>query len=169
MLGVYENFPENVHKIVIFASPISSKRLQQTVTEIFHKLNTTTLRLEDISAPSVPECDVIFEFGIAEDENFTYLDEEEKEKVQKKIREKPFQTMDFLCVIRYYRKQNGKKIPLKFDYYMLRFMCGKGLMEMQVYHERGSMHVAPEELINLVRGRINEMFHKKILKVVQNR
>lgn len=168
MLGVYESFPENVNKTVLFASPISSKRLQQAVTEIFQKLNTISLRLEDVSTPSVPECSVIFEFGIAETQNFTYLDVEEKERLLKKMHEKTFQTMDFLCVIRYYRMQNGKKTPLKFDYYMLRFRFSKGLMEMQVYHEKGSMHVSPEELVDLVRERINETFHKKILKPIQN-
>jgi hypothetical protein len=168
VLGVYENFPENVHKTALFASAISSKRLQQAVTEIFSKLNTASLHLEDVSAPSVPECNVFFEFGIAETQNFTYLDNEEKEKLLKKTREKTLQIMDFLCVIRYYRTQNGKKAPLRFDYYMLRFVFSKGLMEIQVYHERGSMHVSPEELVDLVREKIDETFHKKLLKPVQN-
>jgi hypothetical protein len=168
MLGIYENFPENVHKTALFTSSISSKRLQQAIIESFQKLNTTSLRLEDISSPSVPECSVIFELGVAETRSFTYLDDEEKERLLKKTCEKPFQTMDILCVIRYYRTQNGKKTPLKFDYYMLRFMFSKGLMEMKIYHERGSMHVSPEELVDLVREKVNESFRKKILEPIQN-
>jgi hypothetical protein len=164
MLGLYENFPENPHRIARFNTSISNKRLQQALIQIFHHLDTESLAIEDIANPSLPQCTVIFEFGIAEANNFIYLDSEEKSLVLKVIQKKPFQKMDFLCSIRYYKTQNEKKTPLKFDYYMLRFTFNKNTMEMQVFHERGPMHILPEEITAFIANKINEKFSKKILK-----
>jgi len=164
MLGFYENFPKNIHKIARFTTSISNKRLQQALTKTVHKLNNETFRLEDVANPSVPQCTVIFEIGIAEANNFNYLDNEEKNRVLKVIRKKPFKILDFFCAIRYYKTQNKKKTPLKFDYYMLRFTFNKKSVEIQVFHERGPRHISPEDVTNFVANKINETFSKKILR-----
>jgi len=164
MLGYYESFPENIHKIARFATSISNKTLQQALIRTFHKINNETLSLEDVADPSVPQCTVIFEFGIAEVKDFNYLDDEEKSKALKAIQKKPFQIMDFFCGIRYYKTQNDKKIPLKFDYYMLRFTFNKNSMQIQVYHERGPRYMSPEDLADFVTDKINGAFSKRILK-----
>jgi hypothetical protein len=167
MLGFYENFPENVHNVTHFATSISVKRLQQVLIQMFHEINGKTFDLNEVACPSVPHCIVIFEFGIAEDNNFNYLDEEEANKLLKVIQKKPFQIMDFYCAVRYYKMQNEKKTPLKFDYYVLRFTFNKGLMGMQIFHERGLRYVSPEDLINFIISKINEISSKKILKAFE--
>jgi len=164
MLGVYENFPENIQKIAFFTSSVSCKKLQQALTEILHRLNTETLRLEDLGNPSIPQCQVIFEFGIAETQTFNYLDDKELKEVLTSIGEKPFSIMDFLCVVRYYRMQKEKQTPLRFDYYMFRLKFDKGAIEMRIFHERGSMHLSPEEIVNLVKDKVNAAFSRKVLK-----
>jgi len=164
MLGFYENFPINVHKIVHFGASVSKKRLQGALTHVLCKLNDETFSLEDVAHPSVPQCTVIFEFGIAEANNFNYLDKEETNRILKSINKKPFKIMDFFCAIRYYKTQNRKKTPLKFDYYMLRFISNKKSTEIQVFHERGPRHVSPEDIANFVASKINENFSRKILK-----
>lgn len=164
MLGFYENFPKNIHTIAHFEVSASRKRLQQTLTQTLHKLNGEAFSLEDVASPSVPQCTVIFEFGIAEANNFNYLDKEETNRILKITNKKPFQVMDFFCATRYYKTQNKKKAPLKFDYYMLRFMFDKKSTEIQVFHERGPRHVAPEDVANFIANKINETFSRKILK-----
>ena len=164
MLGFYENFPKNVHKIAHFTSSVSKKRLQETLTQTLHKLNDETFILEDVAHPSVPQCTVIFEFGIAEANNFNYLDKEETNRALKNIHKKPFQVMDFFCAIRYYKMQNKKKTPLKFDYYMLRFTFDKKSTAIQVFHERGPRHVSPGKIANFLANKINETFSRKILR-----
>jgi len=166
MLGFYENFPKNVHNTAHFKASASKKRLQRTLTQTLCKLNNETFSLEDVTHPSVPQCIVNFEFGIAEDNNFNYLDEKETYKVLKVMNKKPFQIMDFFCAIRYYKTQNKKKAPLKFDHYMLRFKFDKKSAEIQVFHERGPRHLSPEEIANFVVKKINETFSKKILKAL---
>jgi hypothetical protein len=166
MLGFYESFPKNVHKIAHFKVSASKKRLQRVLTQTLHKLNNETSSLEDVASPSVPQCTVVFEFGIADEVNFNYLDEKEANKALKVINKKPFKIMDFFCAIRYHKTENRKKTPLKFDYYMFRFTFNRKSTEIQVFHERGPRHVSPEEIVNFVVNKINEKFSRKILKAV---
>jgi hypothetical protein len=166
MLGCYESFPKNVHKITHFKVSASKKRLQRALTQMLHKLNNETFSLEDVTHPSVPRCTVVFEFGIADEVNFNYLDEKETNKALKVINEKPFKIMDFFCAMRYYKTENKKKTPLKFDYCMLRFTFNKKSTEIQVFHERGPRHVSPEEIVNFVVNKTNKEFSRKILKAI---
>jgi hypothetical protein len=167
MLGFYVNFPQNAHKLAVFFNSISNKRLQQALTQTFLKLNNETFRLEEVANPSVPHCRVVFEFGIADENDFNYLDSHEKDKLLKAISKKTFPVTDFFSVIRYYRIGEEKKSRLRFDYYMIRFMFDKNLIEIRVFHEKGPMHVSPEELIEFVVARINSTFSKKALKPLE--
>jgi hypothetical protein len=164
MLGSYANFPKTLHKTASFSTSTSNKRLQQVLIETAFKLNNETFPLEETASPSMPQCLVIFEFGIAEDNDFNYLDAQEKNTLLKVITKKPFQVMDFLSVIRYYKIEKQKKAPLRFDYYMLRFAFNKNLVEIQVFHEKGPMHMSPEELVEFVTNKINATSSRKMLK-----
>lgn len=167
MLGLYENFPEGIHKKALFATSLSNKRLQQTLTQILHKSNGESFSLEEVSDSSIPHCTTIFEFGIAEDLIFNYLDREEKERVLKVIRKKPLSVMDLFCAIRYYKMRNNEKNPLKFDYYMLRLLfSSKHSIEIRVFHERGPRHVSPGDLVRFVVSKLNETFPRKRLKPI---
>jgi hypothetical protein len=163
MLGLYENFPQNIHRKETFQTSISSKKLQQTLVETLFKLNIETLSLEEFSAPSVPGCKVIFEVGVAEGNDFSYLNNEERERLLGAIKKKPLQIMDFLCVIRYHKAQEEKKSRMRFDYYMLRFVFTENVTEILVSHERGVRHTSPEDLTGLVVSRVNAAFSKKVL------
>lgn len=167
MLGFYANFPKNIQKLAYYTFSVSSKRLQQTLTEAFYKLNGETLNLEDITTPSIPRCIVIFEFGIAENDGFTFLETTEKDAMLESINKKTLQIMDFLCAIRYYKVQNGRKAALRFDYYLLRFIFGQGSLEMRVFHERGPMRISPEEITTFAIGKINDGFSKRTLKMLK--
>ncbi|MGD8545511.1 MAG: hypothetical protein PVH12_04985 [Candidatus Bathyarchaeota archaeon] len=158
MLGCYDNFPINVHQIATFNTYISKSKLQQGLTRLIYRLNKEKLRLEDVAHLSIPQCTVVFEFGIAESKCFNYLDKEEIGRILKIAKKKPFRVMDFFCALRYYKKQNGEKRTLKFDYYMLRFTFQNNLTGIQVFHEKGPRHVSPEELVNLIGNKIGQMF-----------
>jgi len=165
MLGTYENFPERTHKTALFTVSSSNKRLQQTLIQTFRKANSETFNLENIADPSVPQCSAIFEFGIAEANNFNYLDDDETNKAIRIIQKKPLSLVDFFCAVRYYRMQEDKKTPLKFDYYILRFIFNKNAMSMQIFHERGPRYVSPEDVANFVLNKTNEASSRKILTI----
>lgn len=167
MLGLYENFPKQIHRKTLFATSLSNRTLQQALTQILRKLNNESFSLEEVCDVSMSHCTTIFEFGIAEDLVFNYLDRQEEKRLLKLIRKRPFSVIDFFCAIRYYRMQNNKKKPLKFDYYMLRSLFkNKISMEMRIFHERGPRHVSPEDLVRFVARKVNENFSRKKLKLI---
>jgi hypothetical protein len=163
MLGFYENFPENIHRIESFTSFVPSKQLQRKIIQVLSEINRKTFSFEEVSHPSVPECAVIFEVGIAESESFNYIDEEETKKALNALQRAPFQVIDLFCAIRYYKNREEKKAPLRFDYYLMRVLFGKSGMEMRVFHERGPRYVSPEEIVTFLVNKINEPPGRKVL------
>lgn len=163
MLGVYDNFPTKVHKIVNFTASTSIKGVQKIITQSFHRLNRETFGLEDVAHPSIPQCTVILELGVAKANTFNYLDQEEKLRVLNMIRKKTLTVMDFFCALRYYKMQDDHKTPLNFDYYMLRFIFDRKPAEIQVFHESGPRHVSPQEIVNFFVSKINQASPEKKL------
>jgi hypothetical protein len=72
--------------------------------------------------------------------------------------------LDFFCSIRYYKSGGEKRQALKFDYYMLRTIFGKDTFELRLFHERGPLYIAPQDLTSFIVERLNEDSNRKILK-----
>jgi hypothetical protein len=167
MLGYYEGFPENPQKTFFFTFSVSNKKLQRTLIQTLHEINGKTFSLQEVSDPSISHCTMIFEFGIAETNIFNYLDKEENKKILKALKKTRLKVMDFYCAIRYYKMKNDKKTPLKFDYYMVRFLFENKLLETRIFHERGPEHATPEDLINFIIRKVNDKFSRKIVKILE--
>jgi hypothetical protein len=166
MLGLYENFPRTAHRIMHYFKLTSNRTLQQKLTQTLHVLNAQTFSLEKVTDVSIPECIASFEFGIAQANDFNYLDDEEVEAVLKTINKRPLPVMDFLCVVRYHRLQGEKKRSLRFDYSLIRFSFTKNKMDVQVFHERGPRHTSPEDVLNFIVSKVNEESSNRALKEV---
>jgi hypothetical protein len=167
MLGFYENFPVNIHRIESFTSTFSNKKLQQRLIQALREINRRTFNFEEVACPTVPDCTVIFEMGLAEAKSFNYIDEEETKKMLSALRKAPFQMMDFFCAVRYYKGTAEKRAPLKFDYYMIRALFGKGVVEFRVFHERGPRYVSPEDMVSFLVNKVNATSSRKILKKIE--
>ncbi len=163
-LGFYENFPSQIHWIERFASSLPSKQLQQKLIQVFCEINQKELSFEEVTNPTIPECRVIFEFGLADSESFSYIDKEEERKALDVIGKEQLHAIDFFCGIRYYRPKTGKKAPLKFDYYLLRTIYNKDNFEINVHFERGPRYISPKELTQLIFDKMNEKSSKRVLK-----
>jgi hypothetical protein len=166
MLGLYDNFPVNIHRIENFSTTFSSRKLQQRLIRVFCEINRRTFSFEEIAYPAVPEGTIIFEAGLADAKSFNYIDEEEAKKVFSTLRKSSFQTMDFFCAVRYYKATAEKKAPLKFDYYMLRVIFGESV-EIRVFHERGPRYISPEDLVTFLVNMTNEASTRKMLKKIE--
>ena len=163
-LGFYENFPSNIHMVESFNSTLSSKQLQQRLIQVFYELNRKELSFEEVANPTIPECKLIFELGLADAESFNYIDEEELGKALNLLAKERLHTMDFFCAIRYYKGNAEKKTALKFDYYLLRTVYNRDVFEIQVFHQRGPRYISPEDLTLLIFNKINEAAKRKVLK-----
>jgi len=163
LLGHYENFPEVIHSVARFTHRISLRKLQQAILYTLYKLNQETHRFSDIaSLPS--KCEVSFEFGVAEGTTFNYLDKEEVDRFQETIVKQPPPILDVFCVVRYHVVDKEKRVPLKFDYHLVRFMFYKNSVELKICHERGTQRLSLEDLITFIIKRIDEELFQRQLK-----
>lgn len=167
MLGLYENFPVNIHRIETFTTYLSSKRFQQRLIQVLYEINRRKFSFEEISYPTVPECTIIFEAGLADAESFNYIDEDETRKVFTVLKKASFQTMDFFCAVRYYKGTTETKTPLRFDYYLFRIIFGRNSLEMQVFHERGPRYISPEDIVTFLAKELNKNSTRKTLKRIE--
>ena len=164
MLGFYDNFPANIHRIERLSTNFSIKKLQQKLIRMLCEINRGTFSFEEIAYPTVPQGTIIFEFGLADAQSFNYINDKEAKKALSSIRKTPFQMMDFFCGLRYYKGSGEKKTPLKFDYYMLRVVFGKNAVEIRIFHERGPRYISPEDIITFLVNMINGTSKRTILK-----
>ena len=163
-LGHFQNFPTNLHQIETFTTTLSTRRLQQMLLQVLQQANCKEFSFEEVTNPTIPSGRVIFEFGIAEDEGFNFIDEAEFRKATDFVAKTHVATMDFFCSIRYYKLEGEKKLPLKFDYFMFKFTFAGGTLEVSVFHERGPRYISPEELVAFIFNNVNHSSkHRKVL------
>ena len=165
MLGRYENFPEIIHGVARFTCESPIRRVQQTILAALHNLNHEVCGLSAIALHLPQKCEVGFELGVAEDFDFNFLDKKELDRFQRSMVEKELSTLDFFFVVRYHVvNDRRKRVPLKFDYHMLRFMFQENSMELRICHERGTQRVPLEDLTAFITKRINEELSQRQLK-----
>jgi hypothetical protein len=156
LLGRYKNFPENVHTVASFGYQDSIKDIQKAILCAFHRLNNKVCDLDDITPFLTQKCKVGFEFGIAEDVGFNFLDQQEVDECLKFVEENELKKMDFFFVVRYHLiKEEGKRVPLRFDYHVLRFVFQGSGLEMRIRHEKGSQRLTPKDLTAFITKKIN--------------
>ena len=156
MLGRYENFPKNVHGVAIFDYQDQTKSIQQAILCTLHHLNNGTYNLGAVTPYLKQNYEVGFEFGVAEGFDFNFLDKMELDQCLRNVAAKEVETLDFFVVVRYHSvREEGKRVPLKFDYHVLRFRFQKNGLELRIRHERGPQRVPIDELTNFIAKRIN--------------
>jgi hypothetical protein len=156
LLGRYEDFPENVHGITIFETQDSAEEVQKAILCTFHRLNQETFDLGAVTPYLKQKCEVNFEFGVADGVGFNFLDQKELEQCLKSIDEAEVETLDFFFAVCYHRvSDGGKRVPLRFDYCVLRFSFQEGSLELRIRHERGTQRVPLDDLTDFLVKQIN--------------
>jgi hypothetical protein len=168
LFGSYENFPETVHNIALFNYQDPAKSVQQAILHAFHHLNYEVYDLGAVTPYLKQGFQVGFEFGVAESSVFTFLDSKELDQCLKRITEKEVQTLDFFFVVRYHATSDcGKRVPLRFDYHVLRFIFQDGCLEMQIRHEKGSQRIPLDDLTGFIAKQVNsELYQKRLNSLV---
>ncbi|MCL2288353.1 MAG: hypothetical protein FWC33_04165 [Candidatus Bathyarchaeota archaeon] len=161
MLGKCKKFPTTIHFLKNFSTTIKIKQLQQKLVQTLKESNRKICHFEEISIPTIPNSEIIFEFGIAEEESFNFLDEKETQRVLNTLKNST--VIDFFCITRYYKNDHEKKSPLKFDYYIFRTKFSAKKIEFQVSHKQGPRYITPEDLVTMIVNKINRTETKKIL------
>jgi hypothetical protein len=161
MLGRYENFPENVHRIAIFNFYEQAKAVQQAILSSFCRLNKESFDVGAITPYLQQPCEVSFEFGVADGFDFVFLDDTELEKCLERFDESELQVLDFFFTVRYYRLKGNKKIPLRFDYAVIRFSFYEDHLETRIRHEKGTQRISIDDLTDFISKQINAELSNK--------
>ncbi len=164
MLGRYKGFPEVTHGRARFICQGSLGDVQHAMLSSFHQLNQETCRLNAIAPHMSLDCEVGFDFGVAEDMVFNYLDKQELDRFRKAINKEELPIIDLFCAVHYHTVNNGKRVPLKFDYHLIRFIFHRNSVNLWIRHERGPQRVPLEELLTFLANRINEELSKSRIK-----
>jgi len=160
LLGTYEDFPPTYHSISRFSYTTPAKKLQRTLIQSLYRLNRSK------EGPDLPEftqynIKVELELGVADGLTFNYIDKETSKRCRDLIRTNAFQTLDLLCIVRYYAVEKASRNPLRFDYHMLRFQFSENEVELRVYHERGTRRLPIDELASFITQQINKELSRK--------
>jgi len=164
LLGRYENFPESVHGVALFDYQDPPRKVQQAILCALHHLNHERYDLDAVTPYLKQKCEVSFEFGVAEGFDFNFLDQKELDHCLRSVAEKELQTLDFFFVVRYHIIREGsKRVPLRFDYHVLRFLFQESGLEMRIRHEKGAQRVTLDDLTAFIAKRINAEFSRRQL------
>lgn len=159
LLGVYPNFPAIIHGEASLSYNFSIIKLQQIIIQGLYKLNGFS-ELCSLSMPNqLGMCDgkLGFEVGLANSLFFDFFSATQKSLLTDKLNSgEPFSLLDFLVIVTYHYLDEGKTKPLKFDYFLLRFLFSRGRFKLQTFHERGSQRIAVQELIEHILAVINQ-------------
>ena len=85
MLGVYDNFPINIHRIDTFSTSFSNRKLQERLMRVLRETNRRAFSFEEIAYPTLPKCKIMVEAGLADARCFNYIDDEEINRVLKAL------------------------------------------------------------------------------------
>jgi hypothetical protein len=154
LIGLYENFPDVRHGIARFSCAVPIQDLQKILLQFLQRLNEKkeSINLAEFARHRIR---VELDVGVADGLAFDYFNEESLERCLNVISKTALPVLDLLFVVRYYVSDGTKQKPLKFDYYIVRFLFGENEIEVLVHHERGPRHLAVEELIKFNYNRIN--------------
>ena len=149
MEGVYAHFPDAYHCAALFLHKASRRKFQKSLIGLFYEMNVgeESFNVQSITSHGIK---IAFDIGIADELTFNFIDDEERKKWLSILDKREFEILDFLLVARYYVSRRGRERPLRFDYYMLRFLFGRGSVELRVYHEKGTRRLSIEDLIYLL-------------------
>ena len=105
---------------------------------------------------------VSFEFGIADGSDFIFLDKKQLKQTLKAVDENDLGVLDFFGVVRYHRiNDKGKRVPLRFDYHVLRFAFHEKILELLIRHERGTQRIPIDDLVEFFTTKVNLELKKR--------
>lgn len=166
MLGRYDNFPTIIHGIARLLHQIPLPTLQQLLIASLHEINGRKEPYEISVAdhPGTYQGELSLEVGVAEGVYFNYLDNHELSRLYESLSSRGlFEILDFLIIVGYHYSREGKKIALKFDRHILRFLFYENTIELNLFHERGIRRMPLDDLLNYVIKNLSQKIERSDL------
>ncbi len=158
MLGVYDFFPEIYHGIGRFSHSSSTSVLQKVIVTKLFELNQIETLFQPLEKSTIW---IRMEFGAADGITFNYLDEKIMNLWLKHLLSQLTQCFDVFCIVSYYIQNGKKRRPLRFDYYLLRFIFLEKEVEVRIFHERGTQRLSTGDLMKIIMKKVrNDLIEK---------
>lgn len=171
MLGKYDRFPTTIlHGSASLTHKNPITQLQLLLIRSLRALNghTNEYSVSVADHPGTFAGEISFEVGIAEGIYFNYLDDEEAMRLNDWVSSRGgFSSLDTILIVRYHYTKGKKRIPLRADRYLLRFILHTNRIELRLFHEGGIMRMPPEEALAYVVDHINHNIELAGLKKLQ--
>lgn len=164
-LGTYAFFPRKHHYVHHLKLEIPPHSAQKAILKALFRLNGHEIRDTLFNFIVGSDTKIILEVGVADGLSFDYLNIDTLNNILRIINERPASTLDFLCIVKYYRLRDNKRVALRFDFFLLRFLFHEGgEISIHAFHERGLQRIHAEELISfLIKEICLELFAEKAL------
>lgn len=164
---MYGNFPRNIHGIAFIEYRESTKNIEEAILFTFFKINQESYNFSDVASYLESNCKVLIEIGVADGVNFNFLDNDELERSIQSLSEKDMNPLDFFVITRYYKiEKNKKRVPLKFDFQIIRFNFQSNLMELQIHNEKGPQRIPIDDLTNFMAKKMNSELSQRKLSLL---
>jgi hypothetical protein len=168
LLGKYENFPRNIHGIALIEYGESIKNIEEAIFFTFFKINQESYNFSDVASYLEHNCIVLLELGVADGFNFNFLDNDELERCVQILSGKDMNPLDFFVITRYYKiEKNKKRVPLKFDFQIIRFNFQSNLLELQIHNEKGPQRIPIDDLTDFMAKKINSELSQRKLSLLK--
>lgn len=170
MLGRYDDFPSITHGRAQITHEIPLDKLQRVVIWSLHKLNgrREASQISVADHPGTHQGEYSFQIGVADGSFFDYLNGREVKKLYDVLRsDKVFPALDFLIIVTYHYFREGRRVPLRFDRHLLRFIFYGNQMELLLFHMRGIRRMPLDELLGRVINKISQEVKRRRLKALR--
>jgi hypothetical protein len=162
MFGRSESIPCKYHGRAKLTHVFASNKIQFFIIQSLSELNSTKetdafefSNSEDFAVTTS------FEVGIAEKAFFHYLEPSKASLYWLRLAKNDLSSiLDFLLIVKYYRNRDEKLVPLRFDYFVLRFLFASKTFELLVFHERGIRRIQIRELLIYILKKISGKLEK---------
>ncbi|MFQ6075954.1 MAG: hypothetical protein ACE5Z5_07455, partial [Candidatus Bathyarchaeia archaeon] len=166
-LGVFSGTPHPIHGIAQLTHGGPASRLQRAVVQSLYEMNGSkeARPLSVAGRPGTYDGEVSFQIGVGNGVYFDYLDAETLgELFELMNRRNALPVLDFLIVVTYHYLRGGKRVALRFDHHLLRFVFHKDRVELLLAHTKGIRRTPLDELLSRVIGRIIREAERQRLK-----
>lgn len=159
VFGTFTNFPSIIHGLAKISHRNTIYKMQKATIQTLYDLNGYTedqILSRSNYSNKQESCLLkrVFEIGVANGIFFEYLTEENVKKLMSVIGSEKKYSLDFLVIITYHYFQKNKKIPLRFDHNLLRFMFYKENIDLLLFNSKGIRRMSLEAFLNNITSKM---------------
>ena len=163
-LGAVSNFPTVLHSKGFFAHELNDDNLQKILLKVLGVISSVRLPIQ----LSISDHDgyfigtVGFRLGVGNAEAFDIFDENEEERLLRRIETKgPFAALDLSFNTSYLVSDEEHRHRAREDRFLARLIFRSGRLEMYVHHLSGMRRVRPEDIIDILVEQLNGELRKR--------